>query len=153
MKRIVLFSLLAFGIVAFASAQHMGRRGMEFPNMPRPSAPQIPAAEQVTVTGNLSIVHGKIAVVSGDTTYYVSGLRRYVGFIDGLKEGAQVKLEGSAYTLPSDAKAKSLRANKLNLNGKDYDLTPLASTSNAPQRSAPQGPPQIRQNRLENRRR
>jgi hypothetical protein len=151
MKRIVLFSLLTFGIVAFASAQHMGRRGMGFPPMPpAPSAQQQVPAEQVTVAGNLGIVHGRIAVVSGDTTYYVSGLQRYAGFIDGLKEGARVSLEGSAYALPSDAKAKFLRVSKLSLNGKDYDLAPVTL---APPNASRKTVPQVRQYRFDNRRR
>jgi hypothetical protein len=137
MKRIVLFGLLAFCIAGFASAQMgpwgMGRRGL-------PQAPQFrqtPAAEQVTVSGNLSIVHGRIAVVSDDTTYYTGGLNRLVGFIDGLKEGARVSLEGAAYQLPNAETAKFLRVNKLTLNGKDYDLSPITADFVAPQGFSP----------------
>jgi hypothetical protein len=63
-----------------------------------------------------------IAVVSGDTTWLVRGLNRYVGFIDGLKEGAQVTLEGYAISSPRNDKIKSLQAQKMTLNGKDYEL-------------------------------
>jgi hypothetical protein len=93
--------------------------------LPSRQVPQA-AAEQVTVSGELSVVHGMIALVSGDTVYYAGGLNRFTGFIEGLKEGARVSLEGSAYQLPNDAKAKFLRVSKLTLNGKDYDLSPLA---------------------------
>jgi hypothetical protein len=95
--------------------------------------PQVPAAEQTTVSGNLSIVHGRIALVSGDTTYYVGGLNRFVGFIEGLKEGARVSLEGAAYQSPTDTKVKILRVSKLTLNGKDYDLSPAETDAFAPQ--------------------
>jgi hypothetical protein len=141
MKRIVLFGLFALCIAGFASAQ-MGPGGMgrrTFP--PAPQILEAPAAEQLTVSGNLSIVHGRIALVSGDTTYYVSGLSRFVGFIDGLKEGARVSLEGAAYQLPNDTAAKFLRVSKLTLNGKDYDLSPTAAELSAPREiTPPRGP-------------
>jgi hypothetical protein len=89
-------------------------------------------------------------VVNGDTTYYTGGLDRFTGFIDGLKEGAPVSLEGAAYQLPNDEKAKFLRVNKLSLNGKDYDLSPAAANF-----AAPQGffPPRHGRNNFHNRRR
>jgi hypothetical protein len=131
MKRIVLSGLLALCIAGFASAQMgpwgMGRRGFS----------PAPAAEQVKVSGNLSIVHGRIAVVSNDTVYYAGGLNRFVGFIDGLKEGAMVNLEGAAYQFSGDGKVKFLRVNKLSLNGKDYDLSPPADGFAAPGSSFP----------------
>jgi hypothetical protein len=74
------------------------------------------------VTGKLPIVQGMIAVVSGDPTWLGRGLNRYVGFIDGLKEGAQVTLEGYAMPSPRNDKIKSLQAQKMTLNGKDYEL-------------------------------
>jgi hypothetical protein len=127
MKRIVLFGLLALCTAGFVSAQMgpggMGRRG----HFPAPQFSQIPAAEQVMVSGNLSIVHGRIALASGDTTYYAGDIGRFAGFIDGLKEGARVSLEGAAYQLPNDPKAKILQVSKLTLNGKDYDLSPLGA--------------------------
>jgi hypothetical protein len=139
MKRIVLFGLLVLCIAGFVSAQ-MGPRGMGQPYHWAPQFPQAPAAEQVTVSGNLSIAHGRIALVSGDVTYYVGGLSHFVGFIDGLKEGVRVSLEGAAYQLSSDAKVKTLRVSKLTLNGKDYDLSP------GEEALAPQGyPPRHRQ--------
>jgi hypothetical protein len=114
-KKNVLVVLLAFSIAALASARGEDGWGWGGPS-------QQPAAEQVTVSGALTIVQGSLAVKSGDTTYLVSGLRRYVGFIDSLKDGAQVKLEGSAVTSPQDAKIKMLRVSKLTIGGKDYDL-------------------------------
>jgi hypothetical protein len=124
MKRIVLFGFLALCAAGLVSAQ-MGPGGMGGRGYP-PSRPfpQVPAAEQTTVSGNLGIVHGRIALVGGDTIYYVGGLNRFVGFIEGLKEGARVSLEGAAYQLPNDREAKILWVSKLTLNGKDYDLSP-----------------------------
>jgi hypothetical protein len=78
--------------------------------------------EQVTVTGNLSLVNGLIALESDQTTYYVAGLERLIGFIDGLKEGAAVTLEGFAAAVPGAPEYRYLRAAKLTLNGKEYQL-------------------------------
>jgi len=124
---------LVFCAAALVMAHGNNRRGSDrFPggprshawgqNSPRNQTPR-PAPESATVTGNLTIAQGMIAVVSGDTTWLVRGLNRYVGFIDGLKEGAQVTLEG--YATPArqgDKNIKSLHVQKMTLNGKDYEL-------------------------------
>jgi lipopolysaccharide export system protein LptA len=80
--------------------------------------------ENVTVSGPLTIVQGRIALKSGEVTYITAGLIRYAGFIDGLKEGAQVTLEGNALAWEKDAKTKHLRIRKMTLNGKAYDMAP-----------------------------
>jgi len=90
--------------------------------LPQRNMPRQVEREAVSVDGNLTIVRGIIAVSSGDTTYFVSGLNRYVGFIDGFKDGATIKLEGFAISNPQNENVKFLRAEKMNFNGKDYDL-------------------------------
>jgi hypothetical protein len=52
------------------------------------------------------------------------GIDRLVGFIDGLKEGAAVSLEGWAFPLPRSENEQIFRAEKLTLNGKEYELGP-----------------------------
>jgi hypothetical protein len=84
------------------------------------------SAQTATVTkveGKLSLVNGMIAIQSAGKTYYVGGLQRLVGFIDGLKEGASVKVEGYARALPAAPEYIHLRLTKLTFNGKDYDLS------------------------------
>jgi hypothetical protein len=54
-------------------------------------------AQSVTVTGTLQLQNGTIAVSNGNTVYYVPSLERYIGCIDGLKEGAQVTIQGYVY--------------------------------------------------------
>jgi hypothetical protein len=78
--------------------------------------------ESVTVSGNLTLAQGKIAVAKDGITYLTSGLNRWVGFIDGLKEGAQVTLEGVSTVSPQDNRVRTLRVHKMTLNGKEYDL-------------------------------
>jgi hypothetical protein len=127
MKRFMVCVLLAFSVVALASAQ--GRDRWDRRDFPRPQ--QLPT-EQVTVTGNITIVQGSPAVKAGDLTYLVPGLLRYVGFIDSLKDGASVTLAGAAITYPQDAKIKVLRVSRLTVGGKDYDLARPAVPTTQP---------------------
>ena len=154
MKRFALFALLVFGICALASAQgrsgHMqgngwgpgyGRRmpghnqRMQYRESPR--APRL-ASEEVTVAGELTIVQGSPAVKNGDITYFVGGLSRYIGFIDSLKDGARVSLEGTAVAMPQNENFKILRVRKLTVGGKEYDLGRY--WPNSPDRPAPAQP-------------
>ena len=135
MKRKVLFVLLAFGLVVMASAQGWGRQG----RTPGKNSPNLPAAETVTVSGSLIVANGSPALKSGDVTYIVGGINRLAGFVDGLKEGAQVTIEGRAFTSPRDNTLKFLRPVKLTLNGKDYDMTPLLPPAAALRQFAPRG--------------
>jgi len=76
-----------------------------------------------TIRGALGLTNGKVSVVSGNITYYVRGLERFVGFIDGLKEGAQVSLDGFAAAPTIEGQTDRLfRAVKLTLNGKSYEV-------------------------------
>jgi hypothetical protein len=130
MKRIILFCMLALCAIALVSAQGNNRRKQDSfrgkqhsPSWGRGFSRGIPPSpESVSVSGNLIIAQGMIAVTSNDMTYLVMGLNRYTGFIDGLKEGAAVTLEGYALASPQNNKVKFLNAQKMTLNGKDYDL-------------------------------
>jgi hypothetical protein len=74
-----------------------------------------------TIQGVLDFVNGHIAVKTGETTYYIRGLGRLFGFVDGLKEGATVTLEGYAVDIPPAPEYKYFLVKKLRLNGKEYD--------------------------------
>jgi hypothetical protein len=123
-KRLVLIALLTFGMAAALAAQGWGRWGF--------SGPRVPAAEKTTVTGNLTIARGSPALISGDVTYLIPGLLRYAGFIDSLKDGVPVKIEGFAAASPRDSGVKFLRPEKLTVGGKDYDLSHPALPEPAP---------------------
>ena len=82
--------------------------------------------ESLTINGILSLINGRIALQNGQTTYYVHGLERLLGFVDGLKEGAAVTLEGFAFDVPpapeeQDTTYRSFFVEKLTLNGKEYE--------------------------------
>jgi len=80
-------------------------------------------APTTTIRGTLGLSNGRISVVDGDVTYYVRGLGRFVGFIDGLKEGAQVSLDGYAAAPRTEGqKDRFFNPVKLTLNGKNYEI-------------------------------
>ena len=83
---------------------------------------RISPPENASVSGNLSLVRGMIAVTEGDTTYIAGGLNRFIGFIDGLTEGAAVTLEGNVFSSPRSESVKFLFVQKMTLNEKEYDL-------------------------------
>lgn len=117
MKRIVIVVAAGLAAAGALSAQAFAGRGAFG------QAAAVQAAETVKVEGKLALVNGMIAVKEKDKTYYVGGIGRLVGFVDGLKEGASVKLEGYAFEVPAAPEYLHLRATKLTLGGKDYDLS------------------------------
>ena len=79
-------------------------------------------AESVSISGNLTLVQGRIALSSGGTTYIIGGLHRHVGFIDGLNDGAAVTIEGNAFAIPDNENTKFLHVQKLTIGGRELDL-------------------------------
>jgi len=115
LKTKIIFVVLILGLAAMISAQ--GWR-------PGPNRPRIPPAETITVSGSMVVAHGMPAIKSGEVTYLVGGISRLTGFIDGLREGAQVSIEGSAVAHPRDSNIKFLMPAKLTLGGRTIDLAP-----------------------------
>jgi hypothetical protein len=117
MKRSILLVILGLLAAAglFAQSESGGTGGSRTPREP-PTA--------VTVSGNLALVNGRIGLTSGGSTYYVTGIGRLIGFVEGLKEGAPVTLEGYEFPLPAAPEYRLLRVLKLSINGKDYETAP-----------------------------
>lgn len=144
MKRAALLLAFTLCTITLVSAQAGSRRGPG-----SPGSTQNPAwghghyrnfsftPEEAAVSGTLTIAQGMIAVIDNDTTYLVMGLVRYTGFIDGLKEGADAKLEGFAMPHPRDSTTKFMHVQKMTLNGKDYDLALPYRYDSTPRNSAP----------------
>ena len=122
MKRIMLLALCMLAAAGAAFAQ-TGNPG------PKPGPEP---AEPVTISGNLGITGGMISLESGGSLYYVTGLNRFIGFIDGLKEGAAVSLTGYAFESPRRPGTNVFRVTELRLNGKTYDLAPPAAEFRGP---------------------
>jgi hypothetical protein len=107
MKKIMLTMLAALMAAGIASAQSLPWGG----------------AQPQSVQGTLGLQNGAIVLFpsantsDGNTVYYVPHLSRYAGFIDGLKEGAQARLDGyrmgNGYFVPSS----------ITVGGKDYAIS------------------------------
>jgi hypothetical protein len=132
----VYIALLMMIAAAAVSAQQWGpgpdsmhgawsRHGRRPSSGPRPGDyreyPQAPHWEKAAVTGNLELIDGNIALRQDAVTYYITGLNRLVGFIDGLKEGAAVTLEGAVRPLPGNGEHRLFLVSKLEINGRTYD--------------------------------
>jgi len=78
----------------------------------------------ITVSGTLKLQRGMITIESGDSVYFVPLLNRYIGFINGLTEGANVSIEG----FPA---RNFIRPTKLTIDDRTYDFP--AQRMNHPQ--------------------
>jgi hypothetical protein len=81
------------------------------------------APVKVTVEGVLQLEKGVVAVASGDSIYLVPVLTRYIGFIEGLKEGAKISVEGSQFR-------NFIQPVKVTINGKSYDFPEFRNKDN-----------------------
>ena len=73
--------------------------------------------ETVSIQGTAGLQNGQFVIISGDSVYFVPLLGRYVGFIDGLREGASVSIEGFAF-------GNHIRPVRMTIGGRSYDLGP-----------------------------
>jgi hypothetical protein len=125
MKKIVV--LVAIAAIAASAVAAQGMR----PGMWNQAPATDVAQEMVKVEGRLSLVNGHPAVTSAGKTYYVRIPGMLYGYLDTLKDGAAVKLEGYAVSVPLADDTFVLQVVKLNVGGKDYDLAELAETRGA----------------------
>ncbi len=135
MKKIILPVIFAIAIAGFASAQGFGGppagpmagpgagRGPGFGPMSQnhTTPPAAPVSE--TLEGKLELVDATPAIKVGSKTYYVRLPGMLFGFIDGLKEGAQVKLEGYSFPIPAAKDSFVFHIQKLTLGGRTIDLS------------------------------
>ena len=75
--------------------------------------------QTVSITGTLQLQNGIIAVVSGNTAYFVPTLTQYIGFIEGLREGAQISIDGFV-------SGNYIQPTRVTISGKSYDFTASA---------------------------
>jgi hypothetical protein len=101
MKRMTIFVTIAFLLAYAVYAQEAART--QRVNNP------------INVEGTLKLERGLIAIQSGDTVYYAPSLNRYAGFIDGLREGNTVSVEGYA-------NRNTILPTKITVSGRSYDL-------------------------------
>jgi len=82
---------------------------------PQPKSNRVREDNSITVEGALKLEKGFVAVENKDTVYIVPMLNRYIGFINGLKEGANVSIEGYKFN-------NMIRPSKVTIEGKSYDF-------------------------------
>ena len=111
MKKIGFVLVIAFLAIGTVSAQGWG--GVW-------GAP----SQTTSVTGTLQLQNGEIAVASGNTIYFVPTLTRYIGFIEGLREGAQISMDGFV-------SGNYFQPNRVTISGKTYDFTSNVSQGTA----------------------
>ena len=103
MKKLVFLTVIAILAVGTVTAQGWGW------------APPPAPTQTVRVEGTLQLQSGHIILSTGTDIYYVPGLMHYVGFIDGLREGARISVEGFA-------SGNLLQLTKLTVGGREYDF-------------------------------
>jgi hypothetical protein len=106
MKKFAIILMMSIVLIGTLSAQNIVRTNVE----------------TTTISGKLALVNGLIAVQNGDETYFALGFHHLINFIDGLKEGAEVTLEGYLMPVTLDAENQYFMSTKLTLNGKSYEL-------------------------------
>jgi len=124
MKRIVTLCFVALATIGAASAQGYGG-GPGFMGQIQPGQ-AIQAQTQLvetTIEGKLALVQGHPALVVKDKTWFVQMPMHLYGFIDGLKEGATVKLAGYEIAIPYAPNSYFFRVTTLTLGAKSYDLS------------------------------
>ena len=81
------------------------------------------SGQSLTVTGQLELIDGTIALKAGGTVYYTPELRRLAGFVPAVQEGATVTVTGTSFPIPGKPGYSHLAVTKLSVSGKDYDLS------------------------------
>jgi hypothetical protein len=118
MKKHFIFLVLVVMSATTVFAQDRNNNGWQRNRFVNQGEEQMP----VQISGKLAWANGRIALLNEGTTYYVSGVRQLVGFVDGIKEGATVRLEGYAANIPAVPDYKFFRTTKMTINDKDYEF-------------------------------
>lgn len=121
MKKSLIVLIVGITAIGAVSAQGFARG----PGMAQSPQSQVqPVAS--TIEGKLALVQGHPALIVKDKTYYVRMPQTLYGFIDGLKEGATVKLEGFEMAIPLATNTYFFQVSTLTIGAKSYDLSQMA---------------------------
>ncbi|MCL2006931.1 MAG: hypothetical protein FWG77_02480 [Treponema sp.] len=101
MRKLIFFTLIALLAVGTISAQGWGNFG---------------PTETTRVEGTLQLQQGQIAISTGTTSFFIPMLNRYIGFVDGLREGARVTVTGYTY-------GNVIHLTHFSVGGREYDLS------------------------------
>ena len=135
MKKTVIAMVILLAAAGIASAQPWGGQGgmmgqgtNNFGQRSWAPAQTAPTLEKITLEGTLELVNARIVIKKDAKTYYVMIPSRLYGFVDGLKEGASVKVEGYVHEVYGVKDSFAVRAEKLTVAGKTIDLGTAAGT-------------------------
>jgi hypothetical protein len=123
MKRIAIFALGLLSLGALLYAQEGDSPGQDSRRLDGFDEYQGASIKKLSLSGTLGLKRGVIVLKDGDRIWYAPGLQPFAGFIDGLKDGAAVTLEGWGGKI-SQTDAGFLRVSKLSLDGKEYEVGP-----------------------------
>lgn len=125
MKKILFMAVMAMAVSGFIFAQDDNSRPQNMvPGQIYERRAKIKdTAENITINGKLEWINGRIAVKTGGKTYFVNGIQPLLGFVDGLKEGAQVTLAGKSHNISYIPEYGFVRAEKVTFNNKEYKLS------------------------------
>jgi hypothetical protein len=155
MKRFVIFVVLVFFACGLTFAQYLDRNALQAQKEAQKAAirqsvqvgykilnknppPQdvvynVPGPVKQIISGVLGVGRGMVTLNDKKgVAWYVLGLDRFIGFIDGLDLGQEVELEGYAPAVPGSSQERFFQAVKLTLDGMSYDLTPLPESTPVP---------------------
>jgi len=142
MKKALIAVAIAFLVIGAAAAQPYGQWNQPRSTVPGYGQQVMPAygrgfmnynqstiiLEKITLEGTLELVDGRVAIKKDSKTYFVMIPSRLYGFVDGLKEGASVKVEGDSHEVIGVKDSYAVRVSTLTLDGKVIDLTTTAGT-------------------------
>ena len=125
MKRIALALIASCALVGVAIAQPYGPMGGRFGGGPGSASP-FANAKTITLDGTLTFVNQVPALKTKDATYIIRmpGFFR-TAYIDGIKEGATMKLEGYDLGNVPGQDNPYFFVTKASVNGKTYDVSQL----------------------------
>jgi hypothetical protein len=125
MKKFLIVGLIALTVAAQAFAGWGGPgRG--------PSSHGLPEAGDsgsdlvsVSISGQLAVVNGSLAVQDGSNTYFVKGLSRLMHSVPGLVVGAKVTLQGYSSVIMDDGaiSGQYFKVSRITFNGTTYPVT------------------------------
>lgn len=145
MKKALIAVAIAFVVIGAASAQPFAQQNLPWTGQPR-MAQNVPSygpgygrgynvqtytplvLEKITLEGTLQLVDARVAIQKDNKTYFVMIPSRLFGFVDGLKEGASVKIDGYSHEIPGVKDSYAVRVDTLTLNGKTIDLNASTGT-------------------------
>jgi hypothetical protein len=130
MKRIVVFVRLVFSAFGLVYAQSSGGiwNIQQSPGYRPENSPP-----RRTISGVLGVSRGMVTLNDKNgAAWYVPGLDRYIGFINGLDLGEAVTLEG--YASSGSSQEKFFQVTKFILDGISYEFAPPPEIGQAPVR-------------------